>query len=197
MKFTIVRHGETEANRRVVLSGHRDTPLTDTGIAQAEKVGLRLRDQQFTAAYSSDLSRAVRTRDAILQYHPSVPRETLGLLRERNFGAFEEQPVSTHFDTLKQSGLPLWEFAPPNGENLIQVMQRASQFLSGLNHPQDAHVLIVGHFSINKTLIHALLGWDWDRWETLIQGNTCVNVIEINNENKVPLLLNCIRHLEE
>ncbi len=196
MKFTIVRHGETIANQHVLLSGHKDTPLTARGMEQAKKVATRLRTESFTAAYSSDLSRAYQTKEAILEYHRDVPKQRTALLRERSFGDFEEKPVSLHFSTLKDSGLPLWQFTPPNGENLVAVQQRAAHFLDSLSHNNDAHILIVGHFSINKTLIHTLMGWDWDRWETLIQGNTCVNIIETNASAPLAHLLNCTKHLE-
>lgn len=196
MKFTIVRHGETVANQHVLLSGHKDTPLTEGGLAQARKVAARLQNEKFTAAYSSDLSRAFQTKEEILKFHPQVPKERLAILRERSFGDFEEKPVSLHFSTLKSSGLPLWQFSPPNGETLLQVKQRALDFISSLNHGDEAHILIVGHFSINKTLIHSLLAWEWDSWETLIQGNTCVNIIEKQDTGYHATLLNCTKHLE-
>lgn len=196
MKFTIVRHGETVANQHVLLSGHKDTPLTERGIDQARKVAERLRGEKFTAAYSSDLSRAYLTKEAILGFHPTVPRQRTALLRERSFGEFEEQPVNMHFSRLKDSGLPLWQFAPPKGETLVDVKQRATNFLESLAHGEDAHILIVGHFTINKTLINALMGWDWDRWETLIQGNTCVNILERTGGIGTVQLLNCTKHLE-
>lgn len=196
MKFTIVRHGETVANQHVLLSGHKDTPLTEGGLAQARKVAERLQNETFTAAYSSDLSRAFLTKEEILKFHPNVPKQRLPLLRERSFGDFEEKPVSLHFSTLASSGLPVSQFSPPNGETLVQVKQRAVDFLSSLTQDDDSHILVVGHFSINKTLIHTLLNWEWDRWESLIQGNTCVNIIEKKGDAYVAALLNCTKHLE-
>jgi phosphoserine phosphatase len=196
MKFTIIRHGETVANTKLLLSGHRDTPLTENGLKQAHRVAERLKAERFTAAYSSDLSRAINTRDTILQHHNYLKGESLPLLRERSFGEFEEQAIATHFSALKNSGLPLWEFTPPQGESLIQVQQRATQFISSLTKDSNSHLLIVGHFSINKAIINCLLGLELQRWEELMQGNTCVNIIEIKDGAPIAHLLNCTKHLD-
>lgn len=195
MKFTIVRHGETLANQKMLLSGQHETPLSENGLKQAEAVAARLQHEVFTAAYSSDLSRAVKTKEAILQYHPQVARQQSPDLRERSFGTFEGKEVALHFAELKESGLPVWEFTPPHGENLKDVSVRAKRFIDSLNHTEDAHILIVGHFSINKALLHQLMGWPWEQWEQVIQGNTCVNIIEVRNGEATAHLLNCTKHL--
>jgi broad specificity phosphatase PhoE len=196
MKFTIVRHGETLANQKMLLSGQHETPLSENGIKQAKAVAERLKHEKFNAAYSSDLSRAVNTKNAILEFHPETPRQQHAKLRERSFGLYEGKEVALHFAKLKESGELLWEFTPPEGENLINVQGRAAHFLESIqHHSDDAHILIVGHFSINKALLQLILGWPWERWEGLVQGNTCVNVVEIKNGEAIAHLLNCTKHL--
>lgn len=197
MKFTIVRHGETLANQKMLLSGQHETPLSDNGHKQAQAVAERLKHEKFSAAYSSDLSRAVNTKNAILQFHPEIPRKQNGQLRERSFGIFEGKEVALHFTNLKESGQEVWEFLPPEGETLIHVKARAKNFLDSLEHDDDAHILIVGHFSINKALLHQILGWPWEQWEELVQGNTCVNIVETKNGEAIAHLLNCTKHLEK
>lgn len=54
----LVRHGETDANRKHIIQGQMDTPLNDRGVQQAETVARALRSIPFDTAYSSDLSRA-------------------------------------------------------------------------------------------------------------------------------------------
>ena len=54
----IVRHGETEENRKAIIQGQRDTPLSDTGRAQARALAHALRDMPLERAWSSDLARA-------------------------------------------------------------------------------------------------------------------------------------------
>lgn len=56
--ITLVRHGETEANKLKIIQGQLDTDLNDLGIRQAELVANALKETAFTHAFSSDLKRA-------------------------------------------------------------------------------------------------------------------------------------------
>ena len=64
-QLIIVRHGQTEWNLKLIRQGHLDSPLTETGLAQARALGERLALETFTALYSSDLGRAVQTAQMI------------------------------------------------------------------------------------------------------------------------------------
>ncbi|MDN6900725.1 histidine phosphatase family protein [Oenococcus sicerae] len=61
-----VRHGQTYFNLMNRFQGWSDIDLTDKGIADGQAAGKRLAKVHFTAAYSSDLSRAHRTAKFIL-----------------------------------------------------------------------------------------------------------------------------------
>ena len=84
----VIRHGETEWNRERRMQGTTDTRLSELGRAQAQALGRRLASREFTALYSSNLSRARQTAEAIavLTGRDVVtdPR-----LQERRFGIFE------------------------------------------------------------------------------------------------------------
>ena len=64
-QFFLVRHGETLWNLEGKIQGHLDSPLTKTGIAQAESLAVHLNSQNFAALYSSDLGRAYETARCI------------------------------------------------------------------------------------------------------------------------------------
>ncbi len=84
----VVRHAETTWNREKRMQGTTDTKLSDVGQAQAQALARRLARETFTALYSSDLSRARDTAQAIAQF--SSRELTLEpRLRERAFGVFE------------------------------------------------------------------------------------------------------------
>ena len=57
----VIRHGESEANRRDAFLGHMDLPLTDIGRKQAAAAAAYLKDIKPDVIYSSDLSRAYET----------------------------------------------------------------------------------------------------------------------------------------
>ena len=65
--LTIVRHGNTDANVNRIIHGWVDTPLNDTGVKQAKEAGKALTNVIFDHAYSSDLQRANKTCQLILE----------------------------------------------------------------------------------------------------------------------------------
>ncbi len=78
----LVRHGETDWNRAKRLQGHLDISLNQEGITQANRLGKSLANESIDIAYSSDLSRAFDTAQAILAQR-SIPHFIDQSLRER------------------------------------------------------------------------------------------------------------------
>ena len=64
----VIRHGETAWNREKRMQGTTDTVLSDVGRVQAQALGRRLVGHGFAALYSSDLSRARDTAQAIAEH---------------------------------------------------------------------------------------------------------------------------------
>jgi probable phosphoglycerate mutase len=87
-RICLVRHGETAWNADRRLQGHTDIPLNDTGLAQARATAASLADERFDAAYSSDLTRARQTAEAIAACCGLAPGFDAGL-RERHYGGFQ------------------------------------------------------------------------------------------------------------
>ena len=56
----LVRHGQTYFNRYNRLQGWSNSPLTESGVADAVKAGERLKGLTFAAASWSDTTRASR-----------------------------------------------------------------------------------------------------------------------------------------
>ena len=63
----LFRHGETDWNRDGRLQGHTDTPLNETGLAQAQALVERLRPHRLDAVISSDLARAWTTGQIVAE----------------------------------------------------------------------------------------------------------------------------------
>ena len=83
MDVYLVRHGETPLNAARILQ-FPDTPLSEHGSAQAERVGRRLATAGINRVLTSDYARARATADAI-HAATGAPVELEPLLRERNF----------------------------------------------------------------------------------------------------------------
>ncbi|MGX7195104.1 histidine phosphatase family protein [Enterococcus olivae] len=88
----IVRHGKTMFNTLQRVQGWCDTPLTKTGVAGIENLGVGLKDIDFVEAVSSDSGRAIETMRIILNQHSKgseIPYHTDQRIREWCFGSLE------------------------------------------------------------------------------------------------------------
>ncbi|WP_137598075.1 histidine phosphatase family protein [Paucilactobacillus kaifaensis] len=171
----VVRHGETLLNTFNRMQGWCDSDLTDKGRQDAIKTGQTIRSVHFDYTYSSDLNRAIDTKNLILQqfdYTPKVSRVNHDF-REILFGYFEGldsdatwrdvgQPAGyqTQEEIIADKGLiearRLMHLADPSNlaETYEQVIHR---WQTGLNQllaecADGANVLLVTHGTFIRTL---------------------------------------------
>lgn len=88
----LMRHGQTILNRADRVQGWCDGVLTKNGIDVAVNVGYGLADIKFENAYSSDLRRAAKTAQIVIDENKSSSNLKLNQiegLREVYFGKFE------------------------------------------------------------------------------------------------------------
>ncbi|NEG89325.1 histidine phosphatase family protein [Bifidobacterium aerophilum] len=95
----LVRHGQTTFNRYNRLQGWCNAPLTESGLADADKAGHKLQSYDFAAAYCSDTSRAQITAARILDINEAAGHVRPELVsdmhfREQCYGYFEGQDMS-------------------------------------------------------------------------------------------------------
>lgn len=65
MRLYLVRHGQTDMNKRNMFYGWTDADINETGIQQAEMLRQYFRQIPIDAIYSSDLRRAAHTAEII------------------------------------------------------------------------------------------------------------------------------------
>lgn len=156
-----IRHGETEWNAQQRWQGHHDTHLGPTGRAQAEALGRRLAGWSFDVLYSSDLTRAVQTADAIARRsgHQLV---TEPRLRERKLGIFEGHTTTEvqlkypeEFKRLRSGDV---DFPIPEGESVRQKHERTIDVFEDLaKRHVGQSIVVVTHGGILDSLFrHAL-----------------------------------------
>lgn len=95
----LVRHGQTTFNRYNRLQGWCNAPLTEAGLADADKAAEKLKYVRFAAAYCSDTSRAQITAKRILDVNEEAGNARPVLVsdmhfREQCYGYFEGQDMS-------------------------------------------------------------------------------------------------------
>ena len=196
--LTLVRHGQTSANLDGVWHGSSDTPLTETGHAQAEQVAGFLAEHSADArvVYSSPLIRARSTAAPIAKRLQLEPRVEPGL-REYDIGSWEGKS----FRELQQVHR-LWEkiasepdFAPHGGESPRQVVDRLGTCLRTLaaRHPGERVIAVLHGGALSLTLGHLLDG-DASHW-TRVMKNCAVSELVLDPEPEL-LSFNLDSHLE-
>ena len=162
-RFCLVRHGQTDWNLEGRYQGQSDVPLNAAGIAQAQALARRLKDEHFDAAYSSDLSRARDTALAISAVHGGLAVNIDPRLREINQGRWEGVQV----EKIRERYAGLWlarqtdpvSVRPPGGETVGEVYQRVRAALDeiAVRYPEGS-VLIVSHGLALATILCTLQG---------------------------------------
>lgn len=146
-ELVLVRHGETEWSKSGQHTGRTDIPLTDAGIAQAERAGRFLADRDFALALSSPLQRA-RDTAALIGVDPDVDDD----LYEWDYGAYEGL-TTPQIKVQRHGPWDLWTDGVPAGdtpgESAAQVRVRAERVLDRarpvLADGQDAVFVAHGH----------------------------------------------------
>ncbi|MFC4454619.1 histidine phosphatase family protein [Deinococcus sonorensis] len=156
MRLTLVRHGITTWNREGRWQGHTDTPLSPEGEAQARRLAVRLRHAHFDQVWSSDLQRAQQTAQLAL---PGRTPQLDPRLREVHFGQYDghtyaENRVHPEFEQWQQDS---WTQAPPGGESLRAVGERARAWAEQLTDGQE--VVAFTHGGTVRALTSLLLAW--------------------------------------
>lgn len=180
----LIRHGETEWNRRGILQGTTDTPLNEEGRRQARLLGERLAGIALDAAYTSPLRRARETAETVLQRHPAMELRALSALREISYGLWQGRGIAPAGRC--SPGLEWrwrdepWRVRFPGGEMLQEVLARVSEAWDRLvaTHPGEA-VLLSGHGHVNRVLLIHVLRWPRERFWEIEQPNGCCHLLEI------------------
>lgn len=86
----LTRHGQTEWNLTKKMQGHKDSPLTPSGIQQAEWLRERLSPVPFDVIYCSSSPRAITTAGIIAGNRSAMKLDSL---REINMGLWEGQRI--------------------------------------------------------------------------------------------------------
>lgn len=144
--------------------------------------------------YCSPLIRAVASAEYIAAPHGLTPVVEPDL-RERHFGVWEGlsfAEIKRDFpDVFTAWAADPVRFAPPGGENTLEVSRRGRTALEAIlaRHPGQ-NVAVVAHGGINRVILCHLLGVPLENIFRLEQDLACFNLIEIWDQLPVVKLLN-------
>jgi broad specificity phosphatase PhoE len=166
VELTLVRHGQSTANRDGILQGQYDAPLSELGRRQAQHLGgwFASRGISWDAAYCSPLSRARDTATIITERvgraapieDPDLAEIHAGDMQGKTGAVLRAEHPSFYARGL--DGLA--DYTEFNGESYDAVQVRVRRFLDQLierHRPGAERVLLVSHggvmFQMAKMLI--------------------------------------------
>ena len=178
----LVRHGQTAWNKEEVFRGRADIPLNETGRKEALLTGQYLKGVKVDLVYSSSLSRAVETAEAIARHQGKEVQILDGLIDIR-FGRWQgvshEEVRERYGDLYRQ-----WKDTPhlirfPGGESLEEVRERALRVIyEAIQNHADETLVMVSHRVVNKILLCGFLGLDNSHFWQIGQDTGCINILE-------------------
>lgn len=126
-ELVLIRHGQSEWNAKNLFTGWRDVPLSGQGIAEAQAAGRKLAQHgyQFDVAFTSVLTRAIKTCNIVLEESGQlwVPQIKSWRLNERHYG--------------KLQGLDKKQTAEQYGDEQVRIWRRSYDTLPPLLDPAD------------------------------------------------------------
>lgn len=157
----LIRHGRSlYAEERYI--GRTDTPLTEQGVAQANRVCSQLSRLPVDALYCSPALRVRETLQPLLDKDPALQVVVLPELQEIDFGKWE----GLSFDEIQAKSPQLvteWasgnrDFAFPEGESLELFWQRVCQAGDRVLAGPEKRVAVVTHGGVIRYLLCHYLG---------------------------------------
>ena len=130
--LVLVRHGQSEWNKKNLFTGWKDPDLTKQGINEASEAGKQLNSLgiNFDVMFTSDLIRAQETGKIILK---EMNQESIAIvksqkLNERNYGDLAGLNKDDAREKWGEDQVHIWrrsfDVPPPGGESLKNTAER-------------------------------------------------------------------------
>jgi 2,3-bisphosphoglycerate-dependent phosphoglycerate mutase len=159
IEVNLVRHAETVANARRLMTGQSDAELTFRGYIQAAMLAFRL-GSEYDQAWISSLKRSHQTLELVerFRFHrlSRLPVYTDPRLDERSLGDLEgtpRRPITAY-------ALGDLSYAPERGESYLDLARRILSFLVDLRRSvqHQTRVLILTHAGPMRLLVGIING---------------------------------------
>lgn len=167
--LVLVRHGQSEWNKKNLFTGWKDVDLTEKGVAEAIAAGQSLNDLKlrFDVAFTSDLIRAQRTLDLMLKELGQTDLDIIRdqALNERDYGDLTGLNKDDAREKWGAEQVHVWrrsfDVPPPGGESLKDTAERVLPYYREHILPRvlsGERVLVSAHGNSLRALIMELEG---------------------------------------
>jgi len=155
LRLYLIRHAETDYNRRRIIQGYSEIPISALGVAQAQRLAERMRSTGIDHIYASDLKRAAMTAEVVAAATGAPVRFHAGL-RERDPGALTHQSYEA-----AQAFFTDPAYEPPGGESLPTFERRVRRVFDELVEMEGSssrRIAVVSHGMVCAAFLRTHLG---------------------------------------
>lgn len=190
----LIRHGQSEWNLLNQWTGHKDIELTKQGEEEARKAAKLLKDISLNKAHTSDLKRAQKTLELILEElscgeveikkHHAIKERDYGELTGMNKDEARKKFGEEKFLEYRRS----WDVAPPNGESLKDTYERAVPYFETevLKDLKSGHnVIVAAHGNSLRAIVKYLEDIADHEIPHLEIGTGEIYVYEVDDQGRV------------
>lgn len=184
--LVLVRHGQSEWNKKNLFTGWRDVELTEQGRKEAADAGVLMKAAglEFDVAYTSGLKRAQETNTLALASlgQSDIPVIENEALNERDYGDLAGLNKDDAREKWGEEQVHIWrrsfDIPPPGGESLKMTADRVLPYFDAEIMPKvlaGTRVLVAAHGNSLRALVMQLdnLGPD--------------EIVEVNIATGVPI----------
>ena len=165
--LVLVRHGQSEWNKKNLFTGWKDPKLTPRGVDEAIKAGKELKKAgySFDKMFTSDLFRAQDTGRIILEQMNLASIEVIKdvSLNERNYGDLAGLNKDEARKEWGEDQVHIWrrsfDVPPPGGESLKDTAERVLPYFKENIIPeliQGLNILVAAHGNSLRALVMEL-----------------------------------------
>lgn len=165
--LVLVRHGQSEWNKKNLFTGWRDPGLTEQGVEEAHEAGraIRARGLVFDVAFTSALSRAQETNRLVLEELGQSDIEIVRdqALNERDYGDLSGLNKDDARKKWGEEQVHIWrrsyDIPPPGGESLKMTAERVLPYYEKEILPRvlrGERVLVAAHGNSLRALVMLL-----------------------------------------
>nr|WP_255666836.1 alpha-ribazole phosphatase [Halanaerobium polyolivorans] len=180
-ELLLIRHGETEWNKKLIFQGQSDIELNERGRKNSKKNAEFLKMLSYDHIYCSDLKRAKKTARFIAR---EMGKEIIEAkeIRELNFGEWEglgfkeiENKYPEEFKAWKEDPL---KNHPPGGEEVSKFNHRVNKFFNNIiKKHKGEKIIVVTHGGVIKTYLTEIIEVPPNRfWQFQIENNSLTEI---------------------
>jgi 2,3-bisphosphoglycerate-dependent phosphoglycerate mutase len=163
-KIFIVRHTQTEWNKKKIFTGWRDVSLSKEGIEQAKEIKEILKDEKIDIVISSPMKRCIETYKIIMSERENYDVIYNYYIIERRYGILEGKSK----EQVKKGNPFVYQYVfhrgyfegPPLGESFKDVEDRILLFFDWLNNflkeNNNKNILICAHGNSIRLMLKIL-----------------------------------------